>query len=133
MDIHEARFGRTVLLATELDPIADAYRAAFGWTTLVDLEPTPGRRFLHVGPASQPGVGLWFLTPEGPEALARVGAQTGGEPTLVLYADDLDAVTAQAVAAGMAVSGEPGADDGSRWRHLRDPLGNRIVLVELAI
>lgn len=50
----------------------------------------------------------------------------------VILAHDLDAVGGQALAAGMTSIGEPGADSASRWRHLRDPLGNGIVLVQLA-
>ena len=127
-----ARFGRVVVLTEDPVVTADAYRAAFAWTTLADVETPAGVRYLHVGPEDQAGVGIWFLEPQGEEARARVGAQTGGEPLLVLYADDLDAATARAAGAGMGVDGRSGEDATSRWRHLRDPLGNGIVLVQLA-
>ena len=128
----DARMGRTVILASDLDAAAEAYRAAFGWRTLVDAEPAPGRRYLHVGPPSQPNVGVWFLRPAGDAGRARIGAQTGGEPLLVLYVDDLGAAVVRAEGAGMRPEGEEGEDGTSRWRHLTDPLGNGIVMVQLS-
>lgn len=50
---------------------------------------TDGHRYLHVGVPGQDEVGLWLLPSS--EASA-VGNQTGGEPLVVLYTDDLDRV-----------------------------------------
>ena len=127
-----ARFGRTVILARDLDAIGTAYREAFGWSTLADVDAGPGRRYLHVGPDEQPGVGVWFLVPEDAAGRDRVGAQTGGEPLLVLYVDDLDGVLRSAVAAGFGADDTGrGSDATSSWAHVRDPLGNGLVLVRL--
>lgn len=131
MPAMEARFGRCVILAHDLDAAAEAYRDAFGWHTLADVEPESGRRHLHVGPPSQPGVGVWFLPPSGDAGTGRVGAQAGGEPLIALYTDDLAASLSQAEGAGMTRAPGDGEDPSSRWSHLHDPLGNRIVLVEM--
>lgn len=131
MAAKEARFGRCVILATDVGAAASVYGRAFGWNVIAEVEPAPGVRYLHVGPPSQPGVGVWFLTPVGQEGANRIGAQTGGEPLLVLYTDDLRAGAERAVRAGMRSLGEGGSDPPSRWCHLQDPMGNRIVLVEL--
>lgn len=129
----EARFGRTVILAQDLDPIARAYREAFGWSTIADVDASGGRRYLHVGPQGQAGVGVWFLTPEDAAGRDRVGAQTGGEPLLVLYVDDLHRAVVRARDAGFHADVRAGGGDAAAaWAHVRDPLGNRLVLVRLA-
>jgi predicted enzyme related to lactoylglutathione lyase len=60
-----------------------------------------------------------------------VGAQTGAQPALVLYSDDVDADVAAVQAAGGELVGR-GGDASSEWAHVRDPDGNVVVVTRLA-
>lgn len=124
------RIGRTVLLVRDYEE-ARAFYAKLGFETLHDEHLPDGRRFLHIGLPSQPGVGLWLLRPTGPDGEARIGRQTGGEPVLVLYVRDLEATIARARAAGIDGFGEVGHTADSAFVHLADVYGNDLVLVEL--
>lgn len=124
------RIGRTVVLVREYEA-ACAFWAKLGFETLHDERLPDGRRFLHVGLPSQPGCGLWLLRPATAAGEERVGAQTGGEPLLVLYTRDLAGTIASAQAAGVDSFQEPGEAAGSAFVHFADPDGNHLVLVEL--
>jgi catechol 2,3-dioxygenase-like lactoylglutathione lyase family enzyme len=124
------RIGRTVVLVRDYDE-AIAFYARLGFEALHDQRLADGRRFVHLGLPAQPGVGLWLMEPAGEEGRARVGRQTGGEPLLVLYTDDLDATLARLRAAGVEGLGEPQRDGDGAHVHVRDLYGNGIVLVEL--
>ncbi|MGB3330772.1 MAG: VOC family protein, partial [Thermomicrobiales bacterium] len=59
-------------------------------------------------------------------------ARTAGEPTLVLYTDDLDADLKRLRGIHVSPIQGPETDDmGSRFAHLLDPSANEIVLVQL--
>jgi catechol 2,3-dioxygenase-like lactoylglutathione lyase family enzyme len=124
------RIGRVVVLVRDYDE-AIAWYAKLGFVSLVDQPLPDGRRFVHLGLPSQPGVGVWLMEPATSDGRERVGRQTGGEPLLVLYTDDLDATLAELRAAGVASIGEPQRDEASAYVHVHDLYGNRIVLVEL--
>ncbi|ADB49398.1 VOC family protein [Conexibacter woesei] len=122
--------GRTVVLVRDYDEARDFY-AKLGFETLHDQPLPDGRRFLHVGLSSQPGVGLWLLEPAGEDGAERIGRQTGGEPLLVLYTGDLAAAIAAAREAGVDTFEEPQEAQGSAFIHFADLYGNHLVLVEL--
>ncbi|MBB4665174.1 VOC family protein [Conexibacter arvalis] len=124
------RIGRAVVLVRDYDE-AQAFYAKLGFEPLHDERLPDGRRFLHVGLPSQPGVGLWLLRPAGADGEERIGRQTGGEPLLVLYTDDLASAIASARAAGVDSFEEPRAGDGSAFVHFADLYGNHLLLVEL--
>ena len=119
--------GRTTVLVEDQDAALAWYRDVLGFEVLHDQE-HGSLRYLHIGVPQQEGVGLWLL----PGDASIVGRQTGGEPLLVLYADDLDVVLEQLDRHGV----EPWdvRDDGdSRSLHLRDIAGNVLVVAELVV
>lgn len=124
------RIGRVVVLVREYDE-ACAFYAKLGFETLHDQALPDGRRFLHVGLPSQPGSGIWLLRPATAEGEQRVGRQTGGEPLLVLYTDDLAASIAAAREAGVDTFEQPREAEGSAFAHFADLYGNHLLLVEL--
>jgi catechol 2,3-dioxygenase-like lactoylglutathione lyase family enzyme len=109
---------------------ARRFYEALGFAPIFEGELADGRPLLHLGVASQNGVGLWLIEADGDEERSRVGAQTGDTPSMVLYCDDLDADVAAVQAAGGAVL-RHGADASARSAHVRDPAGNVIVLAQL--
>ena len=103
------------------------YKKAFGATVSIRISEASGR----VGHASlRFGDSEVFLSDEYPEMGVR-GPQTVGGTTfaLYIYVDDVDRVTAQAVAAGAVllreVQDEP---DGDRRGRLRDPFGHEWMI-----
>jgi catechol 2,3-dioxygenase-like lactoylglutathione lyase family enzyme len=120
--------GRTTLLVQDQEKALAWYRTVLGFEVLHDEE-AGGDRYLHVGVPGQAGTGLWLMR-AGEGSKAYVGNQTGGEPLLVLYTHDLDAVLAHLDEFGVEVWNL--RDDGdSRSLHLRDVAGNVLVVAEL--
>lgn len=99
------------------------YKSAFGATELVRLADSNGKVMhaeLRVGSASL------MLADEFPEMGYRSPTTLGGSPvSLLLYVEDVDALFAQAVAAGGTAT-MPVADqfDGDRRGTLTDPFGH---------
>lgn len=128
--------GRMTLLVHDLDVAKTFYVQGFGFDTLFDGEvgPPPGLRTVHVGPLGPRGAGLWLMQSEQPELSAAARAQNAGEPSLVLYTDDLDSALARLRRIHVQPVQGPDADEtGSRFAHILDPSGNEIVLVQLPV
>ncbi|MGC4193098.1 MAG: VOC family protein [Thermomicrobiales bacterium] len=126
--------GRMTLLVHDLDVAKTFYVLGFGFETLFDGEvgPPPGLRTVHVGPHGVRGAGLWLLQSEHPERSAAARAGAAGEPSLVLFTDDLDASLKRLRAIHVEPVQGPEQDEmGSRFVHLLDPSANEIVLVQL--
>jgi predicted enzyme related to lactoylglutathione lyase len=119
------------ILVNDLDEARAFYRDAFGFATLFDGEVAPGLRTVHVGPHGERGAGLWLLEATTPASLERVGAQTGGEPTLVFYTDDLGAELRRLDGLAVRVVKPFVSSDGSSFAHVLDNSGNEIVLAQL--
>jgi catechol 2,3-dioxygenase-like lactoylglutathione lyase family enzyme len=122
-------FARMVLLCADAAEARRFYEA-LGFGAIFEGRLSDGRPLLHLGLATQDGVGLWLIEADGDEQLARVGAQTGGAPAMVLYCDDLDSDVAAVAAAGGTVV-RRGEDASARSAHVRDPAGNVIILAQL--
>ncbi|GAA5051652.1 catechol 2,3-dioxygenase-like lactoylglutathione lyase family enzyme [Thermocatellispora tengchongensis] len=120
--------GRTVLLVKDQDEALAFYRDVLGFTVLHD-QVADGYRFLHIGLPGRTDGGLWLMPASG-EDLARVGAQTGGQPLLVLYTGDLAAVRERLAEAGVEMWAEQ-RDAGGASLHFRDLYGNVIIAAQL--
>lgn len=123
--------GRTTILVSDLDEAREFYRAAFQFGTLFDGEVAPGLRTVHVGPAGERGPGLWLLEARSPASVDRVGAQTGGEPALVFYTDDLAAELRRLDGLAVRVVKPSVSSGGASFAHVLDNSGNEIVLAQL--
>ena len=126
--------GRMTLLVHDLDAAKTFYGKGLGFATLFDglVGPPPGLRTVHMGPHGLRGAGIWLMQSDQPELSAAARAQVAGEPSLVLYTDDLDADLARLRTLMVEpVQGPESDETGSRFAHLLDPAGNEIVLVQL--
>lgn len=123
-------FGRMTVLVDDFDVALDFYQDLLGFETIYDGELPDGTRLLHVGLPDQDPVGLWLLEPQNEAARERVGAQTGGEPTMVLYTDDCHDACEQLRAANIEIARGPVETEDDVHAHCVDPFGNEIVLVE---
>ncbi|GAA4155230.1 hypothetical protein GCM10022286_03900 [Gryllotalpicola daejeonensis] len=120
---------RAVVLVDDQDAALKFYTEAFGCRVLHDGVAEDGQRFVHVAFAGDDG-GVWLLRSQSAEGLARVGAQTGGEPVAVLYTDEFDRTVAAWRENGVRFRIEPTYAAGARVCHVLDLLGNEYVLVE---
>ena len=121
--------GRVVVLVTDPDAALAFYRDVLGLGVLHD-ETVEGYRYLHVAVPGQETVGLWLMPAGGEQERQLVGRQTGGQPLLVLYTDDLDHVRERLRAQGVQVWDERDDPD-NRSFHFADLYGNTLVAVQL--
>lgn len=123
--------GRMTILVHDLDEAKAFYRDVFGFATLFDGEVAPGLRTVHVGPHGERGAGLWLLEATTPASLERVGAQTGGEPTLVFYTDDVAGEVRRLESLAVRIVKPLTSSDGASFVHVLDNSGNEVVLAQL--
>jgi catechol 2,3-dioxygenase-like lactoylglutathione lyase family enzyme len=121
--------GRVVLLVDDQEEALAFYRDVLGFETLHD-EDVAGFRHLHIGLPGQSTAGIWLMPPAGDEERRLVGRQSGNQPLLVLYTDDLDGVRRQLAAHDVEIWAQR-TDDGGRSLHFRDLAGNVVVAAEL--
>jgi PhnB protein len=102
----------------------DFYKRAFGAVEVARM-PGPGGKLMHG--MVRIGDSALMLVDESPEWGSRGPKAIGGTPvTIHLYVEDVDAVVAQAVAAGAKLT-MPVTDMfwGDRYGQLEDPFGHR--------
>ncbi|NEE00060.1 VOC family protein [Phytoactinopolyspora halotolerans] len=118
--------GRVVVLVKDQEEALAFYRDVLGLTVLHD-QTIGGYRYLHIGVPGQDGVGLWLM-PEHDDA--RIGQQSGDQPLLVLYTDDLDTVRSTLMTHDVEIWADQ-EDAHSRSLHFRDLYGNVIIAAQL--
>ncbi|WP_406292894.1 VOC family protein [Embleya sp. NBC_00888] len=121
--------GRMVVLVDDPDAALAFYRGVLGFRVLHD-QTADGYRYLHIGVPGQEAVGLWLMTATGDRERELVGGQCGGQPLLVLYTADLDAVREHLRGHGVRVWNER-EDGDSRSLHLADLYGNVIIVAQV--
>ena len=120
--------GRLVVLTEDQEQSLRFYRDVLDFEVRHD-ETVEDLRLLHVGVPGQPETGLWLLPPQTSEEKALVGRQTGDEPLLVLYTDDLDTVVERLQDEDIELWAQRD-EAAERSLHLEDEVGNVIVVVE---
>lgn len=123
--------GRTIVLVKDYDEAYNFYHRVFGCHKIYDDTAPDGQRYLHVGFGGVENTGIWFLKVSS-ESESKVGNQTGGEPLLVLYTDDIFPLFDHLIGEGVEITEEIVISPKSKFFHCRDLYGNRIVVVELA-
>ena len=111
------------LIMDDASAAIEFYKTAFGATELMRL-PGPGGKVMHA--EIKVGDSPIMLADEFPEMGIRSAKSFGGSPvTLMIYTEDVDAMFAQAIAAG-ATEKKPLADQfyGDRSGTIEDPFGH---------
>tara|TARA_Y100001949_G_scaffold14686_1_gene10636 strand:+ start:653 stop:1045 length:393 start_codon:yes stop_codon:yes gene_type:complete len=124
------KMGRAVLLTCDYEASAAFYEKVFGFERLFDMTTNEGQRFLQLGDKAS-NVGIWLLKAEGKEQEARVGNQTAGQPTLVIYTEDLDQLYQNMKKLQVEIKVAPVTGPEYHFLHCFDHDGNEIVVVEL--
>lgn len=123
--------GRIILLVDDYENAADFYGANFGFTKIYDVTTDVGQRFLHMGSDPLDRLGIWFLKADSKEQRERIGNQTSGQPTIVIYTTDLQALFERIKANRVRIKVEPVLTPGYLFFHCFDLYGNQIVVVEV--
>jgi len=120
--------GRVVILVEDYDAAFAFYEKNFFCTKLFDMSPPDGQRYLHVGLGGENGAGIWFMKTTQAD---RIGQQTAGQPTIVLYTDDIHGIYAHLQANGVNIIEKLVETPESKFFHCLDLYGNRITVVQL--
>lgn len=123
-------FARMTVLVDDFDAALAFYGDLLGFEPVYDGELDDGTRIRHVCLPDQEPVGVWLLEPVDDTARDRVGAQTGGEPSMGRYTDDCRGDCARLEADGIDVVTGPVSTPDDVHAHISDPFGNSVVLVE---
>lgn len=123
--------GRTILLVNDYERAAEFYERHFEFERIFDQTTDTGQRFLQLGDRDR-NVGIWFLEAQGREQKERVGNQTAGQPTVVIYTDSLWEIHKSLKADSEAhIKIEPVIGPEFDFFHCLDYDGNEIVVVQL--
>ncbi|MDB5110726.1 MAG: Glyoxalase/bleomycin resistance protein/dioxygenase [Mucilaginibacter sp.] len=123
--------GRVIILVNDYEATADFYSANFDFVRIFDVTTDVGQRFLHMGADQLSTLGIWFLKAEGKQQENLVGKQTGGQPTLVIYTDNLDELYQRVKSNNVKIKVEPISTPGYKFFHCFDLYGNEIIVAEL--
>lgn len=118
----QTRLGRAVILVEDYDKAFAFYQQHFFCHKITGAVTTEG---LHVSFSENDRTGIWFL--EGKVA----GQQTQGQPTLVIYTDNIEDLYTHVQENGVRILG--GLVISREWSHFdcADLYGNRLMVVEL--
>ncbi|SDP47905.1 hypothetical protein SAMN05428975_1388 [Mucilaginibacter sp. OK268] len=122
--------GRLIILVNDFNDALNFYQNNFNAKVLVDYTVAEGQRFLHIGFDTADAIGIWFLKNESNNH-QRVGNQTAGEPTFVMYTNALDALYQKLLTNGVKIKLQPVYADAYSFFHCYDLYGNEIIVTEL--
>ena len=123
--------GRIILLVNDYEQAASFYDNNFGFTKIYDVTTDVGQRFLHMGTDPFDALGIWFLKADSKEQKERVGNQTSGQPTIVIYTTSLEALFQKLKSNHVKIKVEPVLTPEYKFFHCLDLYGNEIVVVEV--
>ncbi len=123
--------GRMILLIEDYEKASSFYENNFGFKKIYDVTTDAGQRFLHMGSDSTDKFGIWFLKAESKEQKERIGNQTAGQPTLVIYTTSLDLLNKKLNENQVKIKVPPVLTPEYKFLHCLDLYGNEIVVVEI--
>ena len=127
----KTKLGRAVILVDDYDKAFEFYEKNFSCKKLFDATNSSGQRFLHVSFSDNENIGIWFLKGENQLQQKLVGNQTGGQPMLVIYTDDIEELFRHVQSNGVTITENLVLRGDSKFFHCLDLYGNRLTIVEL--
>ena len=125
------KLGRIVILVDDYDKAFDFYSTNFYCRKIYDATSADGSRYLHIGFDEHDTAGIWFLLADDAAQQNKLGQQTAGQPTIVLYTDQSVTLYDHLVENGVTIIEPLASAPGSKFFHCLDLYGNRITVVEL--
>jgi predicted enzyme related to lactoylglutathione lyase len=129
----EIKIGRVVILVHDYDEVFKFYEKNFFCKKLYDETTPDGQRFLHISFPGDESTGIWFLKADSTGQEEMIGKQTAGQPTVVLYTDDIDGLYRHLQKNGVHIIEEMVESAGSKFFHCLDLYGNRLTIVQLGV
>jgi len=123
--------GRIIILVNDYEEASLFYEQNFGFKRMYDVTTDVGHRFLHIGTDPKDSFGIWFLKADGKVQRERVGDQTHGQPTMVIYTTSLDELYEKLIANKVSIHVKPVRTPDYKYFHCLDLYGNEIVVVEI--
>src|SRR5882724_998830 len=84
----QTKLGRVVILVDDYDKAFEFYERNF-YCRKIHESTANGQRYLHIAFSGNEDIGIWFLK-AGNNQKENIGTQTAGQPTLVIYTDDIE-------------------------------------------
>ena len=128
----KTKIGRVIILVEDYDLAFDFYEKNFFCKKLYEATTPDGQRFLHISFSDDDGIGIWFLKADSLEQKDNIGKQTAGQPTIVIYTDDVEELYRHLQNNGVKIIEELVSTSESKFFHCLDLYGNRITVVQLA-
>lgn len=123
--------GRIIILIDDYEEASAFYEHNFGFKRIFDVTTDVGQRFLHIGTDPMDTLGIWFLKADSKEQKERIGNQTCGQPTMVIYTTSLEDLYQKLRTNNVRIKTEPVFTPGYKFLHCLDLYGNEIVVVEI--
>ncbi len=123
--------GRMIILVRDYDEAFNFYKKNFNCKKIFELTTDVGQHFLHIGFDTDESVGIWFLKAQGKEQENRVGNQTGEQPAMVIYTDELNTLYNKLIDNGVKIKIELVNTPEYSFFHCYDLYGNEIVVTQL--
>jgi predicted enzyme related to lactoylglutathione lyase len=127
----KTKLGRAVILVDDYDKAFDFYESNFFCRKIFDSTAQGGQRLLHIAFSDDDNAGVWFLLAEGDDQKKRIGKQTVGQPTLVIYTDDIEELYYHVQQNGVHIIQPLAMARDSKFFHCLDLYGNRLTIVEV--
>lgn len=127
----KTRIGRVIILVDNYDDAFNFYENNFFCKKIHDTTTEDGQRYLHAGFAENDETGIWFLKADSTDQVNRIGKQTAGQPTLVIYTDDIDHLYNHLLSNGVEIIEKIAVTPESKYFHCLDLYGNRLTVVQL--
>jgi predicted enzyme related to lactoylglutathione lyase len=127
----KTKLGRAVILVDNYDLAFDFYEKNFSCKKIFDMTNPQGQRFLHVAFSGNDETGIWFLKADSPLQQKLIGNQTGGQPTLVIYTNDIEELYHHVKSNGVTITEALVSGRDSKFFHCLDLYGNRLTIVGL--
>ena len=127
----QTRLGRVIILVKDYDEAFDFYEKNFFCKKIYDAPAPQGGRYLHIRFSEDDDTGIWFLKADSGEQEKKVGKQTSGQPTLVVYTDQIEKLYEHVQNNKVEILEKLVITPESKFFHCLDLYGNRITIVEL--